>query len=339
MKRKPPRPARFRQETYLDEFDFTTVAYDVFQAEGNLELVGPPLLNMRRRFLTQVKSKGSKYIDRRKAYSLRIPDSDEIRDRLVNGEPDLAGPFESSLTEMFRGRNVIATMQKNNDLEWIKYWAKYYVNAHEVTGIVIYNNNTTAYSAAELAEAASVPGLELLVVVEWPFKRGPGGGPHAKWDSDFQQFASFEHARRKYFRHARSVINADIDELVIVSSGLSMGDHLERSGKAAAVYGGRWMSAVESDGSAENPYRKYLFVESGSKPCATKWSYRPSALPEDAVLEVHSIRDIELDEDISYRHFRGINTGWKYDRTRPPAGDVTLAHDDVLDAALERAQL
>ena len=46
--RNPPRPLSLRHENYEDQFDFTTVFYDVFWSPAGDEIIclGPPLLNL-----------------------------------------------------------------------------------------------------------------------------------------------------------------------------------------------------------------------------------------------------------------------------------------------------
>lgn len=75
-------------------------------------------------------------------------------------------------------------------------------------------------------------------------------------------------------------------------------------------------------------------------PCPPKWAAVPRLIPENAQWGVHHINggpEAANVEGLTYRHFRQINTSWKYRRDALP-GNVTVAAL-VKDMALEAALL
>jgi hypothetical protein len=349
-RRAPTRPPEGRGPDYLEKFDADTLLYDLFLDRGGRRVVGigPPLANLADAFA------GSAW--------RALPGGEPVtfriipRDRGVRIEADVplgteglavsgplgeqARPVAQDRTGLFAGRRVILTLSRNNDLAWIKDWIRYNRDVHGADGVLFYDNASTAYSTEELADAiGSVGGIAARAVVPWPFKYGPQGSGSAYWDSDFCQHGVLEHARRHFLASARSVLNSDIDELVVGPSGHSVFAAAERSLTGMALYPGVWVYGLvgippPKDAGAHSyaPFRHYLDPEKADRVLASrgylanKWAVVPRRCPDGLQWATHTIigwrflyAGASRTTRFVYRHYRELSTNWKHDRSRRPA--------------------
>lgn len=346
-RRIPIRPREARQPDFDDKFDFDTLFYDVLWNidKTRIRLIAPALLNLESMMeQSQVKAKPSnaacsmaiRNLDRASEIEIAVPAGTES---ITIAGP--AGSFdlvpESTRFDLLSGRRVVFTLSKNNHLDWIKDWARYYRDVHGADAVLIYDNMSTAYTREELAAALkSVEGLKSIVIVEWPFRHGPPGvGLRGYWDSNFSQLGTFAHARWRLLQDARSVLNCDIDELVVSRSGKSVFAAAEQSVTGVVSFLGDWMFGINEVTPPARPgvlpkftdYKhrlrsrwglKFGIFPSRIERCKSKWAAVPARTPLLAQWHIHTIngwlpsriRSLNL----SFRHFREINFNWKYDR-------------------------
>jgi hypothetical protein len=256
------------------------------------------------------------------------------------------GRFELTPTlnssSLFEGMRVLLTLSKNNRLEWIQDWVRYNRDIHGANAILLYDNQSTAYSPEELLESLQrISGIDQICVVRWPFKYGPlGFGYLDFWDSDFCQYGSLEHARWMFLQRAKSALNTDIDELVVSSKGRSVFDAAERAWTGMTRFSGLWVCGFSERtrrASPDSPIRYTAFdyyLKPTSKrrfgvfpvtdvfPSAggmlnTKWAVVPRKCPNNAQWAVHQICSwrgryhFSLDRSFCYRHYREINDNWR----------------------------
>ena len=362
--RQPPRPPAYRGPGYEKSFDFTTVFCDAFwSADGNrIVLIGPPLLNLEEQLDIKFVSKPSGAIcDYKIQHCISVdrievaapPDTDHLLVGTILGEIELTP--QPNLTNFFRGKRVILTKNKNNDLTWIHDWALFHQRNHGCDGVLIYDTGSTEYRSQDIAATLSnIDGLDEIAVIDWPFPWGPVDG--AK-DSKFSQMVILEHARFRLLSAAKSVLQGDVDELVLTEGPESVFELVERSAGGYLRYGGRWVEAIKGDtderanhGYAGPRHRQFHYVckdgDAGRK-VGTKWSCVPAKIRPDAQWTVNwvaldpSPRDQKLASSISLRHFKAINTGWRV-QPRPESDqlDPELHHADqrlrqTLDYALD----
>jgi hypothetical protein len=236
-------------------------------------------------------------------------------------------------------------MNRNNDLAWIREWARFHQRLHGTDAVILYDNGSTAYAAEELAATLrAVPGLRHVAVPVWPQPFGrtdPAVRLNPYW-AHFPQIASMNAVLRRYGAQAAGILNADIDELVAAPGGRSIYDILAELRHGLAVFRGRWVEAVPLGDEAAADHRGYGFAHTDPKRARSrpnKWALDPKR-PWVANLRVHPywhwiagrpLFSKVTPEGALYWHFRGINTNWK----RAPE---TVARDElVLDAALAAA--
>lgn len=333
FKRVPPRDPEDRQENYLERFDFTTVFSDVFVQDGRVWMVGPPFLNLEREL------KGSTFEWDAEDVSTRVEFENFKRMSRAsfpvdstNGLLKIVGPLgnweidvSSAPDFAFAGSNLLVTQQQDNRLEWIAYWALFNVQVNGVDSIVVYDNLSELYSSHRIDQVLSrVPGLKHHIVVNWDTPYGTTGGPNSKWDSDYGQHISWEHARRAFGGKAKSVCIIDVDELPITMSGKTLVEELLSSGKAVLPFNRqpirRYSNRAES-GSDLRVHRDFSLGESRGAWLSPKYIYSPTRLPEKAHLLVHVVHGLEEKWEPSTNvfagHFDAIRVPWRAGRKQP----------------------
>lgn len=324
----------------LPNYDYKSVFYDVYQAGDRVHLSGPPLDNL----LSHTKAcdfliDGTLVNDRLTLGAIMRTQKSWISDigvgarRLqIQGASLRADiPVRHAGTDTFRDRNVIFTMSKNNDLDWVSDWARYYVKRHGVNAVLIYDNCSHLYSVYEVLERLrNVPGLKAAVVVDWPYLYGPqtkGIGPLG----NFSQATMFEHARRRFLSAANVVVNADIDELVQTPRSETIVG-LTMQQEVGLRFPGRWIEAhtVSEDCGGKLQFTDFGYYDPQTCRSDAKWAVKPSAVPDAAQWRTHWLQDLELPEvkGVHHAHFKGINTNWQYNRS---SGDAPLSSSAKLD--------
>lgn len=310
----------------MEAFDSDTLFYDAVRGprDENMVLIGPPLLNLR--YLvdeaeftqigcfkeTSIKNGGIFEMNCCSEIWLEAPEiSNQLRMR--SNFLDLTMTVNPNREDLLLDRRVLFTVNKNNELIWIRDWISWHVSHHAADAVLIYDNQSSRYAPEELLEEIRREnGLEAIVIVRWPFKYGPQGYP---WDSAFCQNAAFAHARWSLLGRAKSILNCDIDELVVPVRGTNVFELCENSGYIRI--GGRWCYTT-SDIAQTPRHSDHRHVSSSSHPCAAKWALVPTAIHPDMQWDVHRVRGLEhfgISDRIKFWHFHSINTSWKQDRT------------------------
>ena len=336
--RTPPRPKPLRQESYDEEFDFCTLFYDAFVMAdcSHIRLVGPSLLNLKSHIENgSVRALGQGADGRPapvtfKLTSLQKTDQlDVVFDKPLDTaklEFDFGGLGKHRVTvndnnsDIFAGRRVVFTMFKYEPLPWLVDWADFNVKYHGADALLVYHNNSVHYSTAEISEAlAAVEGLERVVVVHWPFKYGPGADGTGHWDSTFCQLGMFAQARARYLAKAKSVLNTDIDELVITEGHKSLFEMAEQSTEGYVPFGGVAIAGEETVADASEHRRHKDFTRRGDTPfggaVGRKWVVVPHLCQPENQWVVHGVKGMAVNEALSAKatlcHFMGISTHWK----------------------------
>jgi len=343
-RRTPPRPVELRGPDYAERYDGSTLFFDVFEAEGRTLAVGPPLLDLVGPLRSATLTVAGRRVAPRPTELDRVHRCDLGRAGGSPVELSLAGrryrtPVGADLAGLFAGRRALMTVSLDNELAWVRDWARYHASAHGTDAVVVYDNGSRAYGLDELlGTLADVPGIAVAVVVDWSFPYGPQGGPGVPWDSDYAQYGALEHARRRLLRHSAGFLNADVDELVVAADGSSVYEHAERSPHGVVSYRGRWVHADPATDGGVPRHADATWLDASEPECSTKWCAVPRRLPDRAQLQVHDVRGVKVATPpaLAYRHFWDVTTHWKDGRGSRPAVGAAARADDVLRAALDR---
>jgi hypothetical protein len=336
LRRESPHPKHLRGQGYEERFDSLTVFYDCLRtADGRgTIMLGPPLFNLKHTVLRAL----------RRVYRVpwfsRIPVLQFDRHSQLRmgpvGAVDLPpGLFQQNrlvvqpnCSEWFRGRRVVLTLSRDNELQWIRDWARFFVSKHGADSVLIYDNASTKYASDEIREVInSVPGVDVGVVIDWPYPYGIQD--RILWDSDYCQYGTLEHARYRFLANAQAVVNADIDEFPITTDGESLFDIALRSGTGYLKYGGQWIENASVSPDAKTTRRRHKHYihrstspshDTGDDPWTHKWTVIPARCPPDVQWRVHDVSGMTpdpLSSLVCFRHFRAINTHWASDRWQP----------------------
>ena len=233
------------------------------------------------------------------------------------------------------------TLSKDNRLEWIAFWAQWYVQRHGADARVVYDNGSTAYSSEELLETLSaVPGLRVAMVVEWPFPYGPVATPlYDIWDSNYAQHGALEHARWRLLRRAAGFMNADIDELAIDPGGQSVFEAAVRSPTGVVALPGTTVHTAPGSRLDPPRFTDAYWVGKSREEDALKWCAVPPRLPQFAQLTTHEVLGVSPSGSSDHRiwHFYSITTGWAATRTPVYADPEQCEVDIDLKGRLEGA--
>ncbi|MDP2802275.1 MAG: hypothetical protein Q8O26_10360 [Phreatobacter sp.] len=353
------RPLEVREADFDAKFDADTLFYDAFIGiRGRIVLVGPPFLNLRPALeAATIEAKPSgrvcsfelREMDRHGQIHVVAPDG---TDALVITSPlgRVEVKVQPSEVDVFAGRRVIFTQSRNNDLVWIQDWVRYARDIHGADAVLLYDNASTRYTPEDIADAlGAISGIAAIRIVDWPFKYGPQGLDAKRfWDSDFCQHGAWEHARRRFLEAARSVQNADVDELVVSADGQSVFAAAEADPFGILRYRGRWIVGTGDPAASLAPrlrhadfdtvqreklQRRFGVLRRDVLACPAKWSLVPSRCPDKAQWRVHTVGHwlpaLRTSAAFGYRHFREINDNWKYARTRADRYDPAIHEVDA----------
>ena len=241
--------------------DRTTVFCDVFRpANGNeVVCIGPPfldfgypravrLLGRRRRFVVEEMPWGPTRVS-----ILRVIGASDV-DSAVDLDVDLQVDFPAfgidvrvRLPGMPPPRRreplTLATVQKDNELQWLEDWCVWHHRAHGVGRFVIYDNGSAERDAVYRELARRVKGPE-LIVVDWDYLYGPPV-PIAL---NFAQTVALNHCRLFFGPYTDWCINLDVDEYLFNAGSGPLASHLARA-REPQVY----LPSYRSDGRRQPP--------------------------------------------------------------------------------------
>ncbi len=351
LQRVPPRPLDLRQANYNDMFDFHTLFFDCFfLPSGALRFLGPPPMNLRKPLDDCMLSIGGS-VDRvgahadlafrqiRKTFRMDWSGKGSAADYKLSMENGtiFEGVINPNECEIFDGKRVLFTMVKYDAIEWIVDWVTFYVKAHGVDAVLIYNNDAPDFSSQDLADALGViERVDVVGVVDWFFPYGPGEGESGLWDSAFTQQNGMEHARFRYLAKARCVVNSDVDELVFCERPKdTVCSLVEQANSGFIRYLSSWVAGEFgpdlSVPKAERRYRNSYYVEDDWEECGAKWSVVPAKCPDNLAWGVHSINQMPIDSSLSklvgYRHMPEFNARWKRESN---ADKLSYVSDEIM---------
>ena len=221
--------------------DATTVFCDVFRSANGKEVVciGPPFLDFgypravrlagrRRRFVVEEAPWGT-----RRASILRVlgtSDVDSADDPNVDLQvdfPEFGIDVEVRLPGVVPSRPhvalTLATVQKDNELQWLVDWSRWHHRVHGVGRFVFYDNGSADRDAVHAELARRVKGPE-LIVVDWDYPYGPPR-PH---ELKFAQTVALNHCRLFFGPYTHWCINLDVDEYLFNTGSEPLASRLGR---------------------------------------------------------------------------------------------------------------
>lgn len=360
LRRLPIEPHLERPRAFLDRFDFMTVFHDVFRDAGgkHVYLVGPMALNLTEHmdalFIVGHPSGTRPKVQRHHGVQVfmarvRLPEGDTHLSVLVAGQEHRVA-IQPNRSKLLSKERVVYTINKNNRLEWIADWARFHVAEHGATSVVVYDNGSTDYGLLELRHTlAGVPGLKKYIVIPWlyPFgmmnDRFEGAKFRGNW-ANIGQPPMLVHGLRKYGMRARSLLNVDIDELVVSPyrrspRRRSVFTAIERSPFGALRFNRIWVQNMREGKSGMPRHRHFVIRKKGrlAKDVGKKWGLNPrrawlaSWRAQPWTHQVFGWLNLSGSRaDFYGYHFIGISNSWYWDRTEQPEFDPKVHVRDKL---------
>ncbi|UOO81742.1 hypothetical protein LVJ83_12620 [Uruburuella testudinis] len=324
--RIPPRKEEEQQSNYKELFDYSTLFSDIYRTETSIELLGPPLMNLK----SILQNNGGLFINGRDYTHLAkftdnyrigktiIPDIRDAKEIQIHFENEIfTRKIQPNHYDFFKDHNVLVTQQKDNPLEWISYWVRFHVKFHEVDSILLYDNNSISYTTSQLEGLlSSIEGLKKVCVIKWPIPFGPTGGPKSVWDSDFGQHQAWEHALTRFLFQANCAIIGDIDELPAHEDNSSIPSILSAIDEPVLSYKRRQIIEVASCDEYFNLPRLHCYshlYEKDKSVIAPKYSINPKKIARNSHLLVHQVigNKVNHSDKIISRHFGNLRMDWR----------------------------
>ncbi|MEL6913913.1 MAG: hypothetical protein AAFP13_05395 [Pseudomonadota bacterium] len=345
--RRWTRAEALRDADYTDNYDRRTLVYDCFwhPVRRAHVFVAPPFLNLWRPFRRGLSHDGQPARGARRRFYTRseqvvLPGAAGAL-AVGLGGATYEVPVRAWQAPRFAGLDCIFTMNKDNDLDWIRAWAAHHIARHGAEGVVIFDNGSTAYGLEELAATLrGVPGLKAGLVYAVPFPYGPRRSRIGRLErgAKFLQSATLNLARVDALARARGVLNVDIDEVVAGPAGISIFEAARAHWLGLVSFDGEWI--YPAPGAAwPAPQAAHSHRVTPRNSCSTKWCVVPGrGFGRGLQWDVHRIGGglqhlLARDDRFERLHCRACSTGWKAGRMQPPTG--ALRHDPGLEAVFD----
>lgn len=226
-------------KTYYERFDYTTLFADCIRITDEIiALVGPPLLNLKGKFVIT---------DGTKVLPTQLISQDRCCTLYVKSETDDIyadnGEYRTKLivtnrSSKFKGLKVIGTNQRDEPITWIEQWVHYHHTVHGIQGFLFYNNYCEVNKGDYLKNHLEKMFPNIVVeCVEFSQNLGPRC---TQWNSDFGLYVKFEHMKQKYGWCAKMFFNNDVDELLVLYDDIdidSVYDQIVASNNVGLIYG------------------------------------------------------------------------------------------------------
>ncbi|MEM8556065.1 MAG: hypothetical protein AAGF71_14720 [Pseudomonadota bacterium] len=322
-KRRHARKGDRQTPHYLETYDRSTLFYDcVYQEDaGHYLFTAPRFLNLWAEFRDRIRYNGEPVRDLKRR---RTPKYEQVLLSAPLGEmaldlPGGAHPIVPRLdiSDMFAGLNAVVTMNKDNDLSWVRDWLLYLVTQHGLEAVLIFDNGSRDYPLEALADAmAGVDGIKAAAVVLADFPYGPrDSGQGFELRPKFLQPAVINIARTDILRKSRAVLGVDIDEVVLRRGGDSVFDRAVKTWAGAVKIRGAWAYP-----SADDPlpcgHGKHINRIADDHASPKKWCAVPQGRLSRLGWFVHHVggsifQTLPTTTDCEFVHCRATSTGWK----------------------------
>lgn len=336
LRRTRLEPASERSDTYDQRYDFTTLVYDAFfdEEDGQVVIVCPSFRNFRKLMLEEATFEidgAPTFIAFAKEHSrgdvlrfgkgLAGAATLTIRHPLFTAEIAVG----SQMFDVFSDQRTLLTISKDNKLTWISDWLKYYVEEHGAEAVLLFDNQSTAYSMEALRDAmTSVDGLKTAGLVRAWYPFGPGGQGTVNHDSKYLHMMLFEMARLRFLGDAKCVLNVDIDEIVYARGGRTIFDATIADPRGYLRLEGKWAYPARNDGESAPVHADHRLVAKERDPVNRKWCVLPRSPAGTRIWKTHRIfsRRDPTSPEFGFWHCRSISNNWDYDRTGWNADDL-----------------
>jgi hypothetical protein len=357
--RAPVLPAAARGRDFERRFDQVTLFNDVFWEDGGdfILAIGPhlpshldPEADVRFHCLESGHQLHAEFLPSREHLHgdmFRIaPSRRTSAFRIMFGAQQVIVPVQPNLSPLLAGRRVLTNRCQDDPLEWLVDWAYFHAQEFGFDAIVHYDNLSTAYSPDDVRFAlANVPGIDVVIVLSWPFPMEPAhavvpGTGQLFWQAQLKdrwaESCRLEHQRRRFLQLADFVLVADVDELLVQRNPNANIDDLFADPHVAWVKCNSELVVNTNDPRDRlMRHRDLHWVWDNQSFKTPKYLVKPNRCPDSARWWLHSISDAPWHDvpetDFTIAHFYALSTGWggKHDRTLKHIPSPETHHVDM----------
>lgn len=336
--RQPVSPETPRSEQFMAEFDQRGIFYSVFRdiSGKRVWFLGPELLNLKNEILP-IWVNGNHSGTRTELRLIKhnhalvgFADLSEIDNEVVVeiGDHRLNVNIGENHSRSCKNSRVVYCISKDNELQWIADWARFYVKEHGADTFVVFDNNSSAYTTREIEEAlGKVRGVKRSIAINWPFKYGAHDPVAQKQGKPyhflFAQPVAHMELFLRYGMKSKSILNVDIDELVISIYRNSIFDVVEKRIFGCIKFD-RFLVENVRDQAGNDDISSFLGYHYRDKKRLgrqnpwKKWAIAPSKLKLTQtvpMLWTHRIygafNPYPAANEFECYHFAGITTNWR----------------------------
>jgi hypothetical protein len=338
LRRLPTQPELKRPIEFWDGFDAYGLFYDVFRdVDGKrIWLVGPDVKNLRQA-LEEAHVVGLTSGVKRRVKTIygcencvacvSLPTEDQELQLNIGGQ-SIVCRIGRNLSTQFAGKRTVLCINQDNHLDWMRDWARFYHLEHGANAVCIFDNNSQNYSKDDmLATLQQVAGIETVRVVNWPFKFGVmdklGQDNGLNQNVRFAQPPMYPAFFLRLGQKAASILNVDVDELVLSSTGKSIFSSVERR-LFGTIKFDRFLvenAREATKGEFSSAFLGFHFRDknrTGRQDNLRKWAIAPRKLkvtkktPMPWTHRVYGVLNpYPVSKDFKCYHFASVNTGWR----------------------------
>ncbi|MCF4097315.1 hypothetical protein [Maritalea mediterranea] len=336
LRRVPMFPDVQRSEQFMSQFDQRGIFYSVFRsADGKgIWFIGPELMSLASHIQemhvvgrrSRIQKKMCFVKSRAALIGYVSMPADETEVDISLGGIVITAAVGDNYSEKMDASRIVYAINKDNDLDWIADWAKFYSREHGADSIVIFDNGSKTYETADLRRLlASIDGLTNAHVVNWEFVFGAldpvAQSRKTHFSIMFAQPVMHLELYLRYGFHARSILNVDIDELVVSKRSRSIFEVTEKR-LFGCVKFERFLVENVIDGDVAFPsFLDFVFRNKenlGRQDRYKKWAFSPKRVKRTSKVALPNTHWVDgvvnpypTSQEFVCYHFAGITSGWR----------------------------
>lgn len=161
-----------------------------------------------------------------------------------------------SYVEDLAGHNVLITVNKNNELKWIRDWALYHVMNQNIDSIILFDNGSDKYNVDQILECLrNIDGLVNVFVIPSPFLYGVPGA--TKWyENAMRNIAHFRFAQK-----ANIVMVLDIDELLVSENGTTLQSMMKKNSETYVRFPSLFVENILNEDVINPTFKNFTSLE------------------------------------------------------------------------------
>lgn len=174
----------------------------------------------------------------------------------INKTSNFPVKIGKSYVEDLAGHNVLITVNKNNELKWIRDWAIHHVTTQKIDSIILFDNGSDKYNVNQILECLrNIDGLTNVFVIPSPFLYGVPGATNW-YENAMRNIAHFRFAQKANF-----VMILDIDELLVGENGTTLQEMMSENSEKYVRFPSLFVENILNEDIMNPTFKNFTFVE------------------------------------------------------------------------------